>query len=124
MGDTGRRNVYVVGAGASTDFGLPTGSVLKDEIAGICSFNRDDLGVPRGGSKTLVRAIGSLVSRGMSSPEAFFQAGENLARSMPAAPSIDNYLNTYSSHLDILMIGKMAIIESIAASERVSRLMV
>ena len=38
MGETDRKNVVVVGAGASTDFGLPVGAQLKQSIAQMCAL--------------------------------------------------------------------------------------
>jgi hypothetical protein len=124
MGEVARRNVYVVGAGASTDFGLPVGSDLKAMIAERCNFNLDEFASPRGGSVKLRRAIENLGARGEVSHDALFRAAENLSRAMPAAPSIDNYLHTNASRPEVVAVGKMAIIESIAAAEKSSRLMV
>ena len=63
MSVTNRRNVFIVGAGASTDFGLPTGADLQDYIKSLLNFSYDDSTTGLiAGHKDIFHAIEQLVT--------------------------------------------------------------
>ena len=125
-GQTGtKRSVFVIGAGASNEVGLPLGSDLKNTIAKMVNFRYDDTGITTGGDKTIVDAVLQNLVKG--SNEEYIklsEAGRLIHDSMPLAPSIDNFIDVHSENRRIELVGKLAIIKSILDAEKASDLRV
>ncbi|QOL82597.1 hypothetical protein [Pseudooceanicola spongiae] len=113
--------VFVIGAGASYEFGLPTGGDLKDLIISTL----DDLLNRQGLVDQLSDAIFSSLGR-------HTQADEKLAREqcrvirdgLVFSPSIDNFLHLHRDNELLVNIGKLTIAFVILGSERSSTLYV
>ncbi|WP_424964892.1 hypothetical protein [Dinoroseobacter sp. S375] len=123
-----RRIVIVVGAGASKEFGLPTGAELKDKIADICDIRFDDFGsrLVRGDSE-LVAALRQEVRQDSSHDRSlnhYLHAAWKIRDNMPWAPSIDNFLDTHRNDPEITKFGKLAIAKAILQAEANSALVV
>jgi hypothetical protein len=110
--------VFVVGAGASAEFDLPTGRQMKDRIALGHNFNRDQSGNLIG-NRDVFEMLG--VRFGQESALRQQQATE-LATKITEFESIDEALHWFSAQPDLVSIGKAAIVWKILQSERNSRL--
>lgn len=115
------KTVFVVGAGASKEFGLPVGDGLKAKIAKRLNFYFEDgLRLTRG-DRSLAQAIKQMVQQnGESDANPYFTAGRQIADAMPQAISIDNFLHTHQNDDRIRLIGKIGILQSILEAERAS----
>lgn len=124
MADEARKNVIVVGAGASAEFRLPTGAELVKRIEGALSF-RDVMegGMhPSSGDYLVHRAISNLsVQIGVSSHQ-LFEKARRIKENMSLAPSIDNFLDTHRSDKALVAVGKLVIANEILKAERGSLL--
>jgi hypothetical protein len=112
------KTVFVVGAGASCDFGFPTGDALRIEI-----------------SRTLSTLVAQVVSfddpfiqavHNISSAEGkwreYIEAAERLIAALPLAISIDNLLHAHRNDNKMIILGKLAICWVILNHERTSPL--
>jgi len=106
--------VIVVGAGASQEVGLPTGAELKQEIATRLHFKQ---GLEPSGDST----IGSILGRKQDIYR-YFQACQVIRAALPQATSIDSFIDARQGESEIELCGKLAIVKSILAAERRSRL--
>lgn len=115
------KTVFVVGAGASKEFGLPVGDGLKAEIAKRLNFYFEDgLRLTRG-NRTLAQAIKQMVQQsGERDANPYYAAGRRIADGMPQAISIDNFLHTHQHDDRIRLIGKIGILQSILDAEKAS----
>jgi len=112
-----RPTVIVLGAGASTEFGLPTGVGLANDIAVRAAFYFTD-GVQTGGDPDLYNAFNS----DPQFRDRLFLAGRLISRGLPMARSVDDFLYNHDEDKLVLDLGKAAIVQSILAAERDSYL--
>jgi hypothetical protein len=112
--------VFVVGAGASVEFGFPTGPALQETIARFLRRNlRDELDFDR----RLVEIIDDLTARHGVSYSDFLETAKWMSEALPLAPSIDSFLETHSSGSDLIGdLGKFSIAAAIAEAEHRSPL--
>jgi hypothetical protein len=107
------KTVFVVGAGASAEVGLPVGSRLTQIIADGLKTNNDgyfkDVNINRA-----MHLHGSDCN----------EASRHLREAMPLAPSIDNYLHTHQQDAALILLGKLSITSAILAAEKVTALWV
>ena len=119
MAEVTKKTVFVVGAGASCEFGLPSGLGLKKQISSL--LKRGDSNVDPVLYEALERVAYSN-GGGVRSPVAFVNAARAISSSLPLAPSIDNYLHTHNADKVVEKVGKLAIVHSILTAERKSKL--
>lgn len=126
MGNPERTNVIVVGAGASQEFGLPTGAQLTGVLQSDLSFKSRNDGYISGteGDRELKRATEFLSREAGKGLSSYWEAALQISRNMPLAPSIDNFLDTHRSEPDLVAVGKLAIANAIMRAERRSKLFV
>ncbi|MBB4345178.1 hypothetical protein [Rhizobium leguminosarum] len=111
--------VFIVGAGASTEVGLPTGYELKKKIIEALSFsskgfNKNEIGA----------ALVDIYNQRSDSLDInrYFKAATDISRAMHGALSIDNFLATHRADEDILLMGKLAIASVILEEEGRSKI--
>jgi hypothetical protein len=109
--------VFVVGAGASKEFGLPDGYHLSTNIAKSLDFDRR--GAVGAGDRGLFDMIGM---RFKEQSGEYLQAAAALVDRLPKFPSIDEALHWYSSSPQIIELGRAAIVYEVLAAERNSKL--
>ncbi len=110
------KTVFVVGAGASVEIGLPTGSRLKDEISSLFNF-----------SKTLSSSQNTVndilyelsISDGQEYNE-YRQACAIISQSMALSRSIDNFIESRAENHRIAVCAKIAIALLISIAEQKS----
>lgn len=117
--------VFVVGAGASAEYGIAAGDSLKSKIATLLDFYFED------GHK-LIRGdfqIAELLKRHNQAAtgtyemsQAHFKSSHLISRAMPHALSIDNFIDAHRGDDDVALCAKLGIVKSILVEESQSRL--
>ena len=115
--------VFVIGAGASAEVGLPIGSGLTTQISQLLSFRLTNSRWSQGDS-IIRQAISQLVSGGQNSGDMleYMEAAERISRSMPLAPSIDSFVHNHRGNEKLARCAKLAIVRSILIAESGSQL--
>lgn len=114
-----KRTVFVIGAGASAEFGLPIGSKLQERISDSLNIRWNDSGKFSGGDFQLYQLIQGIP--GYSHDE-HFKLLHLIAQAMPLTNSIDTFLENFASNEILVRIGKLAIARTILEAERTSSL--
>jgi hypothetical protein len=119
--------VFVIGAGASQEFGLPIGWGLTETIKKNCNFVLDDLG--RGvkeGNRQIFGHYETIYDRSdeakISELNKRLNASWQIRDGIDSADSIDEYIFRYSDNPLIAEVGKLQIAYAISAAESVSSL--
>lgn len=113
--------VFVIGAGASKELGMPLGYELKAQIAKSLRI----LPMPNGkieGSLDIRAALERLILQTDFTMDDFDGATRAIADAMPTAESIDNYVHQHRDHPVIAMCAKLAIADCIIKKEAGSKL--
>ncbi|CDZ31165.1 Hypothetical protein NGAL_HAMBI490_60440 [Neorhizobium galegae bv. officinalis] len=114
--------VFVVGAGASAEFGLPVGWALVEQIREKSKFNFDHGSYPKGNRK-IFETVFSKYGKEQKQLEQAFMAFADIQQGVETAGSIDEYINRYSDDSLIAELGKLLIAHSILEAENKSKLM-
>lgn len=119
--------VFVVGAGASAEFGLPVGSQLLESIRRNCDFQLDQWGSYTGGSREIFGYYDKIYGRQNSGAISEFNLrlikSWQIRDGIESAESIDEYIFRYSSDPVIAEVGKLQIAHAISRAEHDSLLM-
>lgn len=118
------KTVFVLGAGASYEFGLPIGETLKDHISKLLNFtfNFHEL---KSGDPLIYHAIKlAAAEAGQRDANPRFAAARQIAQAMPLSLSIDNFLHIQNGKDHIEQCGKLAIVRAILSAESRSKLRV
>lgn len=115
-----RQTLFVVGAGASAEFGLPLGTLLARQIT-----NKMDIRFERGfdfvgsGDRRLYE---QLINSKRQDADQWQPAAMRIRDGLPFAQSIDDFLDQRRSDRYINLYGKSAICQAILEAERESKL--
>ncbi len=122
------KNLYIVGAGASSEAELPTGDKLKQEIAQFLdikfidddyyNFHNNDI-TESNISQAIKLFVNSAVTRDI---QPYIYAAQQITKAMPLAISIDNFIDNHNGNKEIELCGKLAIVQSILNAEKNSLL--
>ncbi len=116
------RTVFILGAGASADLGMPVGSDLASTIRKKASYEIDSTGELKRSNgdlelfNALLRQPMPIVAREL------YDAALRLAKGISYAASIDDYLDTHRDDVAIVHFGKAAIVRAILEAEQSSKL--
>lgn len=115
--------VYVIGAGASKEVGLPLGYQLKSEISSLLDFGFD-LNQLIKGDHTIYHSLNQYLSDNDSSENIndYLEEARYISQSLPLAISIDNLIENNKGNKKIELISKLAIIRAILKGESGSSL--
>lgn len=122
-----KKTVFIIGAGASKEVGLPVGSELKEEIAKALDIRCKDFGEMVSGDRRIFEAFQAKVLDDPNPNEQLRrlqQAGWHIRDAMPQAVSIDNFIDTQSENKHVELCGKLAIVRTILEAEAKSTLTV
>jgi len=110
-----KKTVFVVGAGASKESGLPTGPELADRIARLLHFEFS-ISAPPKGDLDFYYAIKNHF-KDNDSISAHLEAADQISKSVRLVSSIDNYIDIHRHDSRISALGKAAIAYSILDCE-------
>jgi hypothetical protein len=119
-----RKTLFVVGAGASAEFGLPVGSGVADIIAQKLSFRLDEFHrvIAGSGDPQLFNLIRN--QAGQERMQQYFDACKLITSGIILADSIDRFIDYYRNDEAIRFCGKLALAQTILEAERGSALAV
>jgi hypothetical protein len=120
------KTVFVLGAGASQEVGLPVGEGLKKIIAEKIYITFDDFGSRQtSGDHQIMTALWEhtmLPNRMKGDPNPYIHAAWKLRDALPQAISIDNLLDAYREDERFKTCGKLSIVSSILEAEKASKI--
>ncbi len=119
------KTVFIVGAGASQEAGLPTGCELKKSIACALNIPFDAFSSQHHDVKmkeALTLAVPGYPYRGDLGP--LLNAAQLINRAMPQASSIDSFIDSHRGDKSIELCGKLAIVRTILEAEAQSAVFV
>jgi hypothetical protein len=120
------KTVFIVGAGASAEVGLPVGSQLKDDIARRLDIREGWSREPISGDEGILTAFFDAVedqpAEWKGDIKLFLNSGWAIRDAMPQAISIDNFVDAHRDDPQIALCAKLAIIKSILDAEGNSQL--
>ncbi|UPK23885.1 hypothetical protein [Bradyrhizobium sp. 195] len=106
-----KKTVFILGAGSSAEFGMPTGEKLKSEIAALLA---------PGQGEEPIRFKEVLRRQNKNWPE-LMAAGSHVAAALPSFLSIDEALHYLSDDPNAVFVGKHAIAYSLLRHEAASK---
>lgn len=116
-----RGTIYVVGAGASFEAGLPVGNKLKEDISRIL-YIKFEHGSCSGGNYDLYKSLRHHTGNNNDETNKYLIECRHISDNMPLAISIDNFIDSERGNDKLALCGKMAIVDAILAAERHSKL--
>jgi hypothetical protein len=117
--------VIVLGAGASSECGLPTGADLRTRIARLLDIRFKHGYEQESGDYDIVQALRLAVQKerpGAGDINPYLHAGWRIRDAMPQAISIDNFIDTHQGDVRLELCGKLAIVKAILEGEKSSLL--
>lgn len=118
------KTVFIIGAGAGVDIGMPVGHSLKDKIS-----QRLDFSNPQTTDLVGDRFVHAAIQRQAKMDDisgkkiiSYMNAARYIKEGMPTATSIDTFIDTHRGNKEIEVCGKLGIVRSILAAERGSKL--
>lgn len=119
-----KQTVFVIGAGAGVDIGMPTGEALSNQIAQKVNI-RFEGGVKRiGGDAEMVDALMQQARIDDENVNNYYSAGRSIAAGIQYTRSIDSYIHTHRHDPLIKTCAKIAIAQTIIRSEKQSKIFV
>lgn len=113
-----QKTTIVLGAGASAEFCMPTGTKLRGAIQTALRIEFTTFGEPRAPKGYAIGdAIQLLARQQNASTKNYEPACTEIVRAMPGTDSIDAYIDTRGDNPHIATIGKLAIVECILKAE-------
>ncbi|WP_126177143.1 hypothetical protein [Tsuneonella rigui] len=114
--------VFVVGAGASAEAGLPLGGELTSKIASLLNLSVEYGHQLSKGDAVIYHGLRELVDRRDWGQNSFIGSARSVAEAMDLAQSIDTFLESHGKNREFVQLGKMGIVRAIQAAERDSKL--
>jgi hypothetical protein len=111
-----RKTLFVVGAGASEEFGLPLGYGLASQISQNLRFRFRD-NQPSEGDPALYGALQTIANNNQNRMHELFKCCRRISDGLPLAKSIDSFINTHAHDADIALIAKFSIAQQISRAE-------
>ena len=117
-----KRTLFIVGAGAGVEVGMPVGKALAENIATKLNVLYDDWGQKLvSGDEQLFSQI---ARRHQNEANTYQRAAWTIRDGILLINSIDDFLDTHAGNWRVQEIGKAAIVRSILEAERQSKLFV
>lgn len=114
------KTVFVLGAGASKEVGLPLGEELKKIIATMLDLRFDLPAIPIG--KGDLRIFKMLIQAFPQAINDYLGAGWRIRDGVGLSASIDDFIDTHRDDKNLVVCGKIAIAAAILDAERHSKL--
>src|SRR5260370_11688061 len=113
------QTLFVIGAGASQEVGLPIGRDLTKQIAKLLTFDFDHTGLKSGDAEMVDGMRGAIDSDQLRD---YTIVANQMREAMPTVTSIDDYIDNHNGNRAIELLGKLAITRAILAAEKSSKL--
>jgi hypothetical protein len=116
------RTVFIIGAGASEEVGLPIGKELTTKIAQLVDLHVDVTGITRGDWQ-----IYEILKREVNAhPEIWADnkllvSARHISEAMEMATSIDTFLESFSTDQERIFVAKLGIAKAIITAEQASK---
>ena len=116
--------VFVVGAGASAEYGIAVGDTLKFKIAQLLDFYFDGYDLTRGDHQIveLLKRYNQTTTGQYGISQDQFQSARLISQAMPHALSIDNFIDAHRGDENVALCAKLGIVKSILLEEHESRI--
>jgi hypothetical protein len=119
------KTLFVLGAGASFEAGLPTGELLKEQIASKIDIRFDTWGDKQEyGDQQVWRVMTQVADQKGKTHQQFLDQAKQLKAAMPLAISIDNLLDAHRGDEIAEVCGKLGIVKCIQEAESRSKLFI
>src|SRR5262245_57542146 len=115
------RTLFVIGAGASDEAGLPIGSALAEKIANTLRFEFSEFGDWGSSDARLYRFMQEATANKTNGMRVFRQAAAEISEAIHMSKSIDDYIDTFKHDETIGILGKACIVYEILKAERGSK---
>jgi hypothetical protein len=116
------KTVFVLGAGASSEAGLPTGAELIPIVRNKLNF-KHEMGVRQiSGDPTLFEVLRRNATLSSQDVNLYADAGRRIYSGLPLANSIDDFMDMHRDDGFVQACGKLAIVQTILEAERGSKL--
>jgi hypothetical protein len=120
--------LFIVGAGASTEFGLPTGRTLLEKIATVAyrqsPHSNPNVQIPEDVRNALMaQTQEEFQNNWVTEFTELLETALWISRNAPLAPSIDNLLHSHRGNSRITQVGKLLIAHCLLEAEKNSVLM-
>ena len=113
-----RQTLFIVGAGASAEFGLPVGSGLTQEIATAAEVKLDHFGSPQNASSSRMLEILRRRKDENAQLNIWLKALRQISKAIFLKRSIDSYIDQHADDPAIAEMGKILIAMRILEAER------
>ena len=117
------KTLFILGAGASAELGLPTGATLSQMISERLNFNTDSER-ELGGESAIVRALHTYSSTGETDFLSYLSTARMVSSGVGYSDSIDEFLNKHEGNKAAAICAKLAIAHSIIDAENGSHVYV
>jgi len=118
----GKKTVFVIGAGASKEFDLPTGYELKNIIKSHLRLNFDELNRLESGDNKIFIALINYAKEQKENVHVYFNSARQISNALTQAISIDHFVDAHREDKKIAFCSKLAIVRSILHAEKNSSL--
>lgn len=116
------KTVFIVGAGASEEAGLPIGSGLTEKIANLINLKMS-YGDLESGDPDIYHALTQLVNKAPAqNRNTLLASARSVTEAMDLALSIDTFLESHATNEEYVLVGKLGIVRAIVIEERKSLL--
>ena len=117
-----KKTVFIMGAGSGCNVGMPTGTELKNDISNLITTNltTEVFDTPQAPKSPFAQAIRLLAHKHGdygTTINSFIDTGRQIVEALPAADSIDTFINDRKGDTDIALIGKNSIVNEILVRE-------
>lgn len=119
-----KKTLFILGAGASQEVGLPTGYGLKKVIGSLLDVHSPTTFSIAGTDGYLINILKTHAMNDFTKLRNSMNAARKINASIDQAVSIDNYIDHHSHDPDIQFCGKIAIVRAILEAERSSSLFI
>ena len=118
-----RPTLFVIGAGASYELGLPLGEDLKDKISNLLNITFPDGWNQKTGDHQIAEIFREILRESNQNDiNPLLHKSWLIRDALPGSISIDNLLDAHRNDAEMANIGKFAIAKAILQSERASKL--
>jgi hypothetical protein len=117
------KSVFVIGAGASSEIGLPSGRKFIDVISEKLNFQLHGRSLaPHLGDQDIMDVIQSGYAPDMQALRSYIDAAQRIRSGLTFARSIDSFIDVHRNDPKIQLLGKLASVKTILEQEKSSAL--